>query len=82
MTASRHIIKLIRAKHDLMFHMEQDREELVVEITNYIQGLKNRHLTSEELAILLVHDIIGPRLDQVKDTFTRLAYVHGATFPC
>lgn len=65
-----------------MFHMEQDREEIVVEITDYLQGLKNRHLTSDELAILLVHDIIGPKMDEIKDRFTRFMYTSvGVTLP-
>ncbi len=62
--------------------MDQDHENLVIELTAYLQSFKNRSLTSEELAILLVQDVVGPKIDEVKDRFIRIAYASvGATFP-
>ncbi len=56
--------------------MTQDRENLIVEITQYLESQRIRSLSSEEIAILLVSDVVGPYFDKIVERFTLLAYTH------
>lgn len=55
--------------------MERDKkDELVQEIQNLLQSLLSRGMTEEEIAVVLVQDIVIPEIEKVKDQRDLLAF--------
>ncbi len=60
--------------------LDPDRDTLIIEMTAILDGLKKRGLTSEETAIILFQDVVGPYVEMVRDSYTRMAFVVGASY--
>ncbi len=58
--------------------MEQPdkKDDLVKQITDLLTSLLSRGLTEEEVAIVLVQDIVLPELEKAKDANAQLAFAH------
>lgn len=52
------------------------KDELVQEIENLLQSLLSRGLTEQEIAIVLVQDILMPAIEKVKDAKDQLSFAH------
>lgn len=60
--------------------LDPDRDKLIIEMTAVLEGLKKRGLTNEETAIILFQDVVGPYVEMVRDSFTRIMFVTGASY--
>ncbi len=58
----------------------RDRDRLVIEITNLLQGLEKRGLTNEELAEIIFSDIVNPYGEEMRSRYERLVFVTGASY--
>ncbi len=57
--------------------MDNDKkDELVQEIQNLLQSLLSRGLTEDEIAIILVQDIVIPEIEKAKNAKDQLAFAH------
>jgi hypothetical protein len=54
----------------------QKKDELVKEIEDLLQSLLSKGMTEMEIAIVLVQDILEPKLDTKKDIDEQLAFAH------
>lgn len=62
---------------DIIDAMEpKDKDDLTNQIRDLLQSLLSRGLSEEEIAIVIMQDIVIPELEKKKDQQAQLAFAH------